>query len=161
MQAGNPASASLLDQLRDIHTVSEPGWWPPAPGWWLVAALVSLGLFFILRSSLRRLSDLRRRRAWLSALDAIGHQWDPQQQPHEYLAALNRLFRAVALKAFPESGCARMQGDEWVAFIRRSLPDGADAPCLADLSDGPYQPVPRFDASALHRHARNWVKRYG
>jgi len=161
MQAGNPASASLLDQLRDIHTVGEPGWWPPAPGWWLIAALALLALFFLVRTALRKWHDLRRRRAWLGALDAIGRRWDPQQQPHNYLAALNRLYRAVALRAFPESGCARMQGDDWVTFIQRSLPDGADAQSLAALSHGPYQPVPCFDAPALYEHARNWVKRYG
>jgi hypothetical protein len=161
MQAGNPASASLLDQLRDIHSVSEPGWWPPAPGWWLIAALAALGLFLIVRLSLRKFRDLRRRRAWLHALDEIGQRWDPQHQPHDYLAALNRLFRAVALRAFPESGCARMQGEEWVAFIRRSLPDGADPQDLTALSHGPYQPLPRFDAPGLQEQARNWVKHYG
>ncbi len=161
MQAGNPASASLLDQLHDIHTVGEPGWWPPAPGWWLVAALTLLGLFFIVRLALRKFSDLRRRRAWLRALDEIRNRWDPQQQPRDYLAALNRLFRAVALRAFPQSGCARMQGDEWVAFIRQALPDGADTQCLSALCQGPYEPLPRFDAPALQEQARTWVKRYG
>ncbi len=33
----------LLSQLRDIHLPSEPSWWPPAPGYYIVFAL---GLLF-------------------------------------------------------------------------------------------------------------------
>jgi len=161
MQAMNPDNAQLLSQLRDIHGAAAPTWWPPAPGWWLLAALAALGLYFLARAGWRRLLARRRRRAWLQALEAVQRQWDPDSQPHEYLAGMNRLFRAVALKAFPDSGCGRLQGDEWVAFIRGLLPDGASPTCLAALARGPYEPAPEFDAPALREHARTWVNLYG
>ncbi|HCG70266.1 MAG TPA: DUF4381 domain-containing protein, partial [Gammaproteobacteria bacterium] len=29
-----------LTALKDIYPPVEPHWWPPAPGWWLVAMLL-------------------------------------------------------------------------------------------------------------------------
>ena len=161
MQAVNPDNTELLSQLRDIHGAADPSWWPPAPGWWLLTVLAGLGLYFLARAGWRRMAAHRRRQAWLHALAAVDRQWDPRSQPHEYLADMNRLFRAVALKAFPDSACGRLQGDDWVAFIRALLPEGNAVPCLAALAHGPYEPVPEFDAPALRQQARLWVKLYG
>jgi hypothetical protein len=157
----NADNAELLSQLRDIHAGAAPAWWPPAPGWWLLAALAALGLFFLVRAGWRSVLARRRRRAWLQALEAVERHWDPSSQPNEYLADINRLFRAVALKAFPDSACGRLQGEEWVAFIRGLLPGDSPAPCLAALARGPYEPLPEFDAPALREQARTWVKLYG
>jgi len=161
MQAAMPQNPELLAQLRDIHTAADPGWWPPAPGWWVLAAFAALGFYVAGRTLLRRWAASRRRRAWLRALHALEQQWDPGTHPHDYLAALNRLFRAVALKAFPEARCGRLQGEEWVAFLRSLLPDGEAEPSLAALARGPYEPLPDFDAPALREQARLWVKLYG
>jgi hypothetical protein len=157
----NPEDAQLLAQLRDIHGAADPGWWPPAPGWWALALLLSLGLALALRALAHRLAVARRRRRWLQALDALEREANPAERPHDYLAGLNRLFRAVAVKAFPGTGCARLQGFEWVAFIRSLLPEGPAADSLEALASGPYEPAPQFDAAALREQARAWVRRYG
>lgn len=158
MQAdGSP----LLEQLRDIHGAGPPGWWPPAPGWWVIAGVLFLLLFMLARRLLRWWSVQRRRKAWLLELEALGRDHDPGQDPHAYLAGLNRLFRAVAVRAFPGTGCARLQGESWVAWIRGLLPEQAASPGLDALAKGPYEPVPEFDASVLNDLARTWVKLYG
>lgn len=159
--AANEAQAQLLTQLRDIHGAAEPGWWPAAPGWWLVSAIVLVVLFYAARALMRLIAVQRRRRAWLRALDAVDQRWDPVGQSNDYLAELNRLFRAVAIRAFPGTHCGRLQGEGWAAFIRDRLPDGPQAACVAALAHGPYEPAPRFDAAALREQARLWVRRYG
>ena len=157
----NQADADLLSQLRDIHGAVEPGWWPPAPGWWLAGVLVLVLLGFLLRMAYRHWLVLRRRRRLLSALDDLGREFDPDRQPHEYLARLNRLFRVVARRAVPGTACARLQGDDCVRFITALLPDGAPAQSLAALAEGPYAPEPKFDATGLQTLARLWVQKYG
>lgn len=158
MQADN---SQLLSQLIDIHATGEPSAWPPAPGWWVLGLLLLLVLLWLARVVVRRVAVRRRKRRWLQALDTLWARHDPGNRPHEYLAGLNRLFRAVALKAFPETGCARLQGVEWVAFLSGLMPGDTDPGALDALASGPYEPVPDFDAEALERLARTWVMRYG
>lgn len=155
------AGQDLLAGLRDIHSASEPGWWPPAPGWWVLAVLTALAVFFAVRWLGRRWSERKRRRAYLAALERIEREVDAVRDPAAFLAAINRLFRAVALRAFPRSRSARLQGREWVAFVREHLPTGADGDALDALAAGPYQPNPDFDAAALRAAAETWVRRHG
>lgn len=157
----NPDDAQLLAQLRDIHGAADPGWWPPAPGWWLLTLLLLLLLAAALRAVTRKLAVRRRRRRWLIALRELERDCDPAEQPREYLAGLNRLFRAVALRAFPDTACARLEGEDWVTFLRSLSPLPAGTDSLAALARGPYEPTPRYDAAALREQARAWVKRYG
>jgi hypothetical protein len=156
-----PEASPLLDQLKDIHGAGQPPWWPPAPGWWLVALLLLLLFVFIARKALRRLAERRRRKVWLAALDSLSRNHDPAANPHEFLAALNRLFRAVAVRAFPGTAAARIQGEEWVSFISSQMPEASGGECLSALASGPYEPAPRFDAPRLIEHARTWVHSHG
>ena len=158
MEADN---SQLLSQLIDIHASGEPAAWPPAPGWWVLGVLLLIVLLWLARALARRMAVRRRKRRWLDALDSLSVQHDPLSRPHEYLAGLNRLFRAIALKAFPDTGCARFQGSEWVAFLSGLMPGDATVDSLEALASGPYEPVPEFDADALDRLARAWVAHYG
>lgn len=150
-----------LAQLADIHTAGAPGWWPPAPGWWVLAIVLILVLYRLLRMAAKKLAVRRRRQAWLLELESLGRDHDPSVNPHDYLAALNRLFRAVALRAFPDTACARLQGEGWVAFLSGLLPEDETTDGLAALASGPYEPVPEFDATELNALAAEWVRRYG
>lgn len=158
MDAGN---TNLLSRLRDIHAATEPGWWPPAPGWWLLALLLAALLAFALRYGYQRWRVVRRRGRLLAALEQIGKEIDPASAPHEYLARMNKLFRVIALRAFPGTACVRLQGMEWVRFLQSLMPEGAAAASLSALASGPYEPHPQFDVNSLRQLAQTWVRKYG
>ncbi|HKX54705.1 MAG TPA: DUF4381 domain-containing protein [Xanthomonadales bacterium] len=157
----NEVSPELLEQLRDIHAAAEPGWWPPAPGWWILAALLLALLMLLLIWLARRWAIRRRRGKLLAALDHMQSQYDPAAPAGDYLAQLNSLFRVVAIRAFPGTASARLQGAAWVDFLRSLLPEGPASGSLSVLQDGPYRPTAEFDAAGLDAMAREWVKRYG
>lgn len=157
----NTDQSQLLAQLQDIHAADSPLWWPPAIGWWVLALVLLFAMVIAIRLLKLRLAAHKRRRAWLEALDAIVRELDPRRDAQQYLAGLNRLFRAVAIKAFPGTACASLKGEEWVLFISALLPENADDTSLAALARGPYEPVPNFDDRSLAAHARTWVRLYG
>ena len=157
----NEDNSQLLNLLQDIHGAGNPGWWPPAPGWWVLALLVLVLLFFAGRFIAAKLQARRRRRLFLLEVDRLQQELDPVQEAREYRAAINRLFRVVAMKAFPDTACASLQGEAWVAFIASLLPDSSDTTSLAALAHGQYEAAPQFDQKALDEHARTWVRLYG
>ena len=153
--------AEILAQLRDIHAAAEPAWWPPAPGWWLIAAALLVLLGLLLRKLWQRWVVKRRQARLLAALEHIEAEFNPKTAAAEYLAEINKLFRVVAIRAFPGTASVRLQGAAWVDFLRSLLPEGAAAQSLAALETGPYQAAPQYDLDGLQAMAREWIRRYG
>lgn len=149
-------SAQLLSQLRDIHGAPEAPFWPPAPGWWVLAVLVLLALAWTLRRLWRVWARRRRRRALLDHLGALREEHDPREAPQAWLAAVNRLLKVTAMRERQGTAPGVLKGDDWTAFLGGGAP-GAFAP----LAAGPYQPRPEFDAEALERAAADWIRRHG
>lgn len=157
----NPQGADLLAQLRDIHAAPAEPWWPPAPGWWFLAALMAIALVFGLRRVVRGMRARLRRRRLASFVDSIEADIDPAAAPQAFLSAINRVFKIVAIEAFPGERCARMRGEEWAGFLSGHLPHSARARELQVLADGPYRPAEEFEPAALTALARQWISRYG
>jgi hypothetical protein len=94
-------------------------------------------------------------------VEEVERNIDPKAAPQAFLAAVNRIFKLVALNAFPDRSCARLQGEAWTGFLRQELGNSGDMDSLAALAAGPYQPAPEFDAVAVSNLARQWIRRHG
>ena len=151
----------LLSQLRDIHTAPQVPWWPPAPGWWVLAILVLLLLGWLAQRALGRLRVHQRRKQMLAWVDHLNATVDPKRDPQAYLSTLNRIFKLVALRAFPEDRCAALAGQDWVDFLSSELKDSHPDLSLAVLASGPYDPAPQFDPGAMSELTRDWIRQYG
>ena len=151
----------LLEQLRDIHAAASAPWWPPAAGWWMLFLLLLLLLLFIGRRFKARRNVQQRRQQMLGWIDHLNVLVDPVEQPQAYLSGLNRVFKVVALKAFPAENCAALSGTAWVSFLREKLDGQTATDSLQALASGPFEPHPEFDAEAICELSRDWIKRYG
>lgn len=134
--------------LRDIHPSVAPSWWPPAPGWWLVAVALLLAVGVWVWRSQRR----RRHRLRVAALfdDALANTSTAPQA----VAAMSELLRRAARVRDPLAD--RLQGDAWLALLDRGLKQPQfDTPEGRLLLDGAFRSdVEPPDVEALRRLAR-------
>jgi hypothetical protein len=106
------------ESLRDIHLPSAVAWWPPAPGWWLLALLLAMGLAAV---SGWLVIHRRRHRAQRQALAALTGTADAQ--------AVNVLLKRTALAYFDRSRVAPLHGLAWFEFLDAQLPRQAALFC--------------------------------
>jgi hypothetical protein len=148
-------------QLRDIHLPDAPAFWPPAPGWWLIAAALIALLIWASAVAVRRYRIHRRRKHVLAALENLQEDFASERSPAR-LARISVLLRRLALTCFPRQQVAALSGDAWLRFLDESGGNGrfADGPGRV-LATGPYQRSlpPDLDPAALAVLVREWVKK--
>ncbi|HEX7953318.1 MAG TPA: DUF4381 domain-containing protein [Burkholderiales bacterium] len=154
----NPASQTAL-QLRDIHLPGAPVFWPPAPGWWLVAVALLALLGWAGTVAARRYRAYRRRKRVLAVLAELEQAFASAPSP-ERLARLSVLMRRLALARFPRRQVATLTGDAWLRFLDESGGNGRFAAGAGRaLASGPYQrSLPAdLDGAGLAALVREWV----
>ena len=124
--------------LRDIHLPEPVGWWPPAPGWWLLLGLALAGAAAWAWLAWRRRTRVRR--AALAELKRIERDYAAKGDVARLAKELSTLMRRAAITAEERRRVAGLTGEEWLAWLDRGL-DGrpfSEGPgrCLAEA---PYR----------------------
>jgi len=137
-----------LDQLRDIHNAPAPSWWPPAPGWWMLALVLAVLAFYLLRLALRQWRKRRDRQRILGLFEAALPAFDQHGDRRRLAMDLDLLMRRLALLRFsPQAASA--SGEAWLRVWHCDAGD----PMARLMLQAPYQAQPDFDPAALH----GWV----
>ncbi len=150
-----------LAQLRDIHVPLSPEWWPPAPGWWLLA-LVGLGLASLVVShAWRRYRAGAPIRQAERDLERYFSRFDDKQNAKRELAnAVNAVLKRVALVRYPRSEVAELSGASWTEFLDESAAtDQFSSGMGRVLGDERFAPSFNFDAAALRLAAQHWIEK--
>jgi Domain of unknown function (DUF4381) len=106
--------------LRDIHLPGPIGWWPPAPGWWLLAVLVLVGVALYGIHYYRA----RHKRAALRALTRVRAALEQGAEPVACLQFLSTILRRFAMTsvagtrgATTDSDVAGLIGERWLRYL--------------------------------------------
>lgn len=144
-----PVAQDIASQLRDIRGLDPVSWWPPATGWWLVAASVLL----LLLLAWRWRGSLRLRIPPIPVLRIGSWRWDAARQlralrhraatqdPKLTAGDLSELLRRVAMARLGRDACAGLAGEDWLAWLADQDPRGFDWKTKGrPLLDAPYAP---------------------
>lgn len=157
-------SEELLAQLADIHLPEPVSYWPPAPGWWLLAlALLALAIYAgrryrryhrLHKVCNEALAELERCYQQLAEADTAALDGAKLR----YLNQVNSVIRRVALVHYPQSSIASLDGRAWVDFIREKGESSAMTEEIANaLSYGRFQQHCEVDVDALGQFGRQWI----
>ena len=153
----NPIDYTQLP-LRDIHMPGLVGWWPPAPGWWIVAGLVfAAGLFVWLRYK----SQFRERAA-LKSLYAIQLKLENGGPPVGCIQNISMVVRRFAMSVGGAVPVAGLTGGRWLRFLdsrweRDEFYEGDGRVIIF----GPYAPADRVgydQVRTLNLLCMDWIR---
>ena len=143
--------------LRDLHLPEAIGWWPLAPGWWVLIALAlaALGTLCYLLLQHRRRNAYRRRGA--QQLEQLYQCYAQQGDAQALVSGVNALLKSVALVAYPREVVAPQHSGDWVRFLNAHAREN---PFAAGFGETPYRPGCEVDVDALKASARSWIKHH-
>lgn len=174
----NPSIDPSQLPLRDIHLPDPVGWWPPAPGWWLLAVLVLAAVAYAMLLRYRS----RRHRAALRAVARIAADLEAGEEPVQCVQALSTVLRRFAMTlaaggtepaprkkawpirraaAEPAEPVAGLAGARWLEYLDARWPRADFSGAGAALAHAPYAPpsrVSREEAETLARLCTDWIK---
>lgn len=150
-----------LSQLRDIHLPEPIGWWPLAPGWYLLAFIVMAALIFLIVLGHRFYLNGRAKRHALRLLTTYLKEYQSEMNSQTSSAHLSLLLKRVALAYFPRAKVASLQGDEWILFLNHTAKKIDFEDVRAELLEMPYQPPKDCDLGLLFELTRQWISQRG
>lgn len=109
--------------LRDLHLPEAIGWWPPAPGWWLLAGVLLAALAWVLVRAWRRWRRERARRLALRELARLRREHRARPDPVALGARLSVLLRRTMLAYGARGEVAGLTGERWLEWLDRGLED--------------------------------------
>jgi len=128
--------------LRDLHLPDPVGWWPLAPGWWVLIALAVAGVVYLLYLRYLKWRANAARRAALGELARIYSDFGSGAEATGIAIRVSELLRRSMLAYAPRSEVAGLTGERWLQWLDRGL-DGrpfSEGPGR-ELESLPYRPA--------------------
>ena len=107
--------------IRDLHLPEVIGWWPLAPGWWLLIGLCVLGVAALCWRYVQARAQSRARRLALRRLESLLDAYESHRDAARFGAELSALLRRTMLAYAPRSKVAGLTGEAWLEWLDRDL----------------------------------------
>jgi hypothetical protein len=144
-----------LKQLHDLHLPAQPGFWPPAPGWWVLAAI---GVVLLVWLGLRWHHTWQRRRPFRLAIRTLDQLLASARQNEtsmrDFADSVNALLKRALIHGARRSESAPLTGGAWLAYLDKiAANDSFSKGSGVALGDERFTREFHSDAAGLHAAA--------
>jgi|TARA_Y100000741_G_C17995730_1_gene453962 hypothetical protein len=147
-----------LVNLKDIHLPPPVSFWPPAPGWWILALLLISTLFI---GGVWLYRKYKKSKPKTEALRILKDLQILYQNSHDELVSLrnlSNLLRRTALTYYDNDTVASLQGSSWLEFLdetgkTKEFSQGAGKVLGNEL----FQQKVKPDMNALFPLVKKWI----
>lgn len=160
MEMQNP-----LDQLRPNHLPDPVSFWPPAPGWWISALLITLVLVLTGIWLYRFIRNRRYRRQAAAEAKVILQEYQQHNDDCRFAQECNRLLKRTALHAYPREAVARLHGQQWLEFLsaksgNKGFIQGPGEALGDALYSQQHSQSITVEVDALHSMTLSWIRKH-
>jgi hypothetical protein len=107
--------------IRDLHLPEAISWWPLAPGWYVVIALLLVVFIYLVRLYLQYRSRGAARRHAVRELARLTADFEKHGNAVAFSSDMSELLRRTMLAYAPRSEVAGLTGDAWLEWLDRDL----------------------------------------
>ena len=154
----NPQDA--LQQLRDIQLPADPHWWPPAPGWWVLAAFLLLIIYFAVKLWQRYRLWQRPARLAIQQLGQLEKHYLATRDQRQFVQQASVLTRQFVLFTNPRQDSAASDSD-WLNILDGLCgANGFSKQAGQILIEAPYRRTVDVNIQVLANELRQLFSRY-
>jgi hypothetical protein len=107
-----------LQQLKGLHLPTEPSWWPPAIGWWVLAIIVVVLLAWMTTEIVKKFKARRPIREGVSLFRKLCDQLEEEQiTEKEFLHDTNELLKRILIPGLGQAQYSRLSGQDWLSAL--------------------------------------------
>lgn len=149
-----------LSQLKDIQLPEAIPLWPPAIGWWVLAALILISVIYLCYFIYKAWKNKAVAKLALKQLKIYLTQHQSTPNKIKYAQNINILLKQVALNYYPPISVAKLSGNSWLMFLNKTgkTTNFTDGPANI-LAKAPYATTLEFDVAAVDKCCKAWVKK--
>jgi hypothetical protein len=152
------------DPLASLHPLREPmaiSWWPPAPGWWLLAILLLLAIAVGIYLLWRHYKANAYRRLAQQQLTLVVLQYEQHGDSARLAGELNGLLKSTALRCYPRRNIASLSGDAWRDFLNETVSTATTPLFSQNFDQAIYSATPEAnEVEQLLGAARTWIAKH-
>ncbi|TDR23629.1 DUF4381 domain-containing protein [Marinicella litoralis] len=146
--------------LRDIKLPAEPGFWPLAPGWWLLLVLSLLLLTWLAVKWYRYVQKKRRWQQIEHQLAEIELQFKQSNNKQNLLAEISVFLRRFVKFQLQQKKATTLAGQQWTDHLNQLQQEQPFLPFEQALTTGVYQHNFDYDATELLKTTRQFIKQH-